>query len=160
MFNFYNYFETLATTNKLATANDFHFCRTSGITGLEEAVNQMQKKIAFFCCDDVTDGSIICRNGNFFTRYIFTIFLLKRTDLNDMNHFADTMTVCRTLRTQIYKRILRDSEIIEELTYLDRSAVLFRELEKTALAGCTGTYFMFNVDIPTDLSYEENDYNE
>lgn len=160
MFNFYDYFERLATTNKLAKENNFLFCRTSGISGLEEAMSNLQKAQAFFCCDDVTDGSIISRNGNFFTRYIFTVFLLKRTDVRDMKEVNATMEICRTLRTQIYKRILRDSEIIEELTYLDRSAVLFRELEKTALAGCTGTYFMFNVDIPTDLSYEENDYNE
>lgn len=160
MFDFFSYFSTLAAKNKLAVLNKFYFCKVSGISGLEDAIANMQKEDAFFACDNITDGVIISKNGAYYTRYVFTVFLMKKFNHGDMDSFNSSMDVCRELRTQIYKRILHDYQSYQELTYMDFSSVLFRELDRATLAGCTGTYFMFNVDFPTDFQYQSNEWND
>lgn len=51
------FFESLTTTNRLAQAEGFTFCRVSGLDGFEEAVNQMQSASAFVCVSDIADGT-------------------------------------------------------------------------------------------------------
>lgn len=158
--DFYDYFSMICAKSKLAQANNFLFSKVSGISGLEECVANAQHANAFFAMDDVTDGSVICKNGHFFTRKILTVILLKRFALQDQNSYNDSMEVCRELRRQIFSRLLRDRVLKEykELTYIDLSQSLFRELEKATLAGCTGTYIMFNVDVPTNYAYNDSEW--
>lgn len=158
--DFYNYFEQICNKSILAQQNGFRFCKVSGINGLEEAVQNLQKTNAFFAVDDVTDGSVIMKNGAFYTRKILTVILLKRFNLQKQGEFNNAMDVCRELRRQIYSRIVRDRTLpnYKDLLYVDLTQSLFRELEKATLAGCTGTYIMFNVDIPTNYCYNANEW--
>ncbi len=162
MINFYDYLEEICQKSKLAQEHNFRFCRVSGISGLEECVQNIQRTNAFFAVDDVTDGSVVKKNGHFFNRIILTVFLMKRFDIQRQDDFNAAMSVCRELRHQIFSRILHDSyfQKYKDLTYVDLSQSLFRELEKAAIGGCTGTYIMFNIDIPTNYCYNAEEWNE
>ena len=50
------FFENLCATNNLANAENFLFCRVSGLEGFEEALAQMQTTSAFCCVSDIADG--------------------------------------------------------------------------------------------------------
>jgi hypothetical protein len=160
--DFYNYFSEICAKSRLAQENGFLFAKVSGISGLEECVANAQMSNAFFAVDDVTDGSVIMKNGHFFTRRILTVILLQRFTLQEQATFNHAMDTCRELRRQIFSRLLHDRVLPQyrDLTYIDLSQSLFRELERATLAGCTGTYIMFNVDIPTNYTYNADDWSE
>lgn len=160
--DFYNYFSEICAKSRLAQEGGFVFAKVSGISGLEECVAQSQTANAFFAVDDVTDGAVIQKNGHFFTRRILTVILLQRFDLQEQQSYNQAMETCRRLRQQIFSRLLRDRTRPEyrELTYIDLSQSLFRELERATLAACTGTYIMFNVDIPTNYAYNADEWTE
>lgn len=160
-FDGYSYFETLCTKNKLAQKEAFHFCRVTGLGGMEEAITNIKREQCFFCVDDTADGSTIQLNGAFYKRKVYTVFLLKRYKFNDMKDHHQTMKVCRRLYDQICSRLLVDKEILgSELVFLNTDRIHFREMEKYFLSGCAGIYFMIDVDEPVDLSYEPEEWEE
>ena len=50
------FFENLTRSNRLATAENFVFCRVSGLEGFEEALGEMQTANNFVCVSDIADG--------------------------------------------------------------------------------------------------------
>lgn len=161
LFNSYAYFETLCRQNCLAQKHGFQFCRCAGLNGLQEAIGKFQTASAFFCVDDTTDGTTSERNGGYYQRRVFTIFILKNYQYDDMEDRMSSLTVCRTLYAQLYSRMLVDSEeLSNDLIYLNTSRVHFREVENYFLNGCTGLYFMIDVDEPVNLSYDEKEWKK
>nr|DAY94275.1 MAG TPA: hypothetical protein [Caudoviricetes sp.] len=160
-FDGYEYFKAVHAKSKLARSEGFFFCRVAGLGGMEEALNEMSENISFFCVDDTTDGTTVQRNGGFFKRRVFTVFLLKRYQFNDMAERHEAMGICRTLFDKICSRMLVDKErLLEDLIYLNTDRIHFREMEKYFLNGCTGLYFIVDVDEPIDLSYEPDEWEE
>ena len=47
------FFERLASSNKLAKTEGFHFCRVSGLEGFEEALHNLQSTANFICVSDI-----------------------------------------------------------------------------------------------------------
>lgn len=160
-FDSYTYFGELCQKNKLAQQHRFQLCRCAGLNGLQEAIDKFRSASAFFCIDDTTDGTTFQRNGGFFQRRVFTIFLLKQYRFDDMAERMTSMMVCRILFSQLYSRMLADSEqLLNDLIYLNTDRIHFREVENYFLNGCTGLYFMIDVDEPVDLSYEKEEWEE
>lgn len=161
LFDAYAYFGDICARNKLAQEHSFRLCRCTGLEGLQEAVDQFRTASAFFCIDDTTDGATFQRGGGFFQRRVFTVFLLKRYMFNNMVSRMEALTICRRLYAQVYSRLLLDSErLLNDYTYLNADRVSFREVADYFLNGCTGLYFMFDVDEPVDLSYEQEEWIE
>lgn len=161
LFNSYSYFEGLCRENLLAKKHDFQFCRCAGLNGLQEAIDKFQTAGAFFCIDDTTDGTTFERNGGYFQRRVFTVFLLKNYLYDDMEDRMSSLTVCRTLYAQLYSRMLVDSDrLTNDLIYLNTDRVHFREIENYFLNGCTGLYFMIDVDEPLNLAYDETEWEK
>lgn len=160
-FDSYTYFGELCEKNKLAQLHRFQLCRCAGLNGLQEAIDKFRTASAFFCIDDTTDGTTFQRNGGFFQRRVFTIFLLKQYRFDDMAERMASLMVCRILFSQLYSRMLADSEqLLNDFIYLNTDRVHFREIENFFLNGCTGLYFMIDVDEPIDLSYEKEEWEE
>lgn len=160
-FDSYAYFGDLCRRNKLAQQHAFEFCRCTGLSGLQEALDEFSTASAFFCIDDTTDGTTFQRNGGFFQRRILTVFLLKGYKFDDMADRMVSLTICRILFQQLYSRMISDSEeLLNDFVYLNTDRVHFRELENYFLNGCTGLYFMIDVDEPIDLSYEKEEWSE
>lgn len=161
LFDSYDYFGDLCQRNKLAKQHGFQFCRCTGLNGLQEAIDKFRTASSFFCIDDTTDGTTFQRNGGFFQRRIFTVFLLKSYKFDNMTDRMTSLMICRTLFTQLYSRMIADSEeLLSDFVYLNTDRVHFREIENYFLNGCTGLYFMIDVDEPVDLSYEKAEWAE
>lgn len=160
-FDSYAYFGKLCQKNKLAQQHSFQLCRCAGLNGLQEAIDKFRSASAFLCIDDTTDGTTFQRNGGFFQRRVFTIFLLKHYRFDDMTDRMESMMVCRILFSQLFSRMLADSEeLLNDFIYLNTDRIHFREVENYFLNGCTGLYFMIDVDEPIDLSYEKEEWEE
>lgn len=160
-FDGYEYFERICSKNKLSVQENFKFCRVTGLGGMEEALQHMKRESCFFCIDDTTDGTTIQRNGGFYKRRVFTVFFLKRYKFGDMAAHHEALNLCRQLFDQVCSRMLIDKDRLgSELVYLNTERIHFREMEKYALSGCAGIYFMIDVDEPIDLSYEPEQWEE
>lgn len=161
LFDSYSYFGELCRQNRLAQIHNFQFCRCTGLNGLQEAIEQFRTASAFFCIDDTTDGTTFERNGGYFQRRVFTVFLLKNYRYDNMVERMDAMMVCRTLFAQLYSRMLVDSDkLLNDLIYLNTNRIHFREIENFFLNGCTGLYFMIDVDEPVNLIYDETEWEK
>lgn len=161
LFDSYTYFGELCRKNKLARQHDFQFCRCAGLNGLQEAIGKFRSASAFFCIDDTTDGTTFQRNGGFFQRRVFTVFLLKSYRFDNMSERMVSLMICRMLFAQVYSYMIADSEsLMNDLIYLNTDRVHFREIENYFLNGCTGLYFMIDVDEPINLSYEKEEWSE
>lgn len=159
LFDSYSYFGELCRQNRLAQVQGFQFCRCAGLNGLQEAIDKFRTAAAFFCVDDTTDGTTFERNGGYFQRRVFTVFLLKNYQFDNMKDRMDSLMVCRRLFAQLYSRMLVDSDrLYNDLIYLNTSRVHFREIENYFLNGCTGLYFMIDVDEPVNLAYDETEW--
>ncbi len=160
LFDAFGYFETMLAKNKLASKESFKFCRVTGLSGMEEALDSLPEE-AFFCVDDAVSGITFARNGGFFQRRVFTVFVLERHDFGNMPGRALSMAVCRKLANQTLSKMILDSEELgNDLIYLNTSSIKFQETESYALSGCAGLYFVVAVDEPIDLSYDEEQWTE
>lgn len=93
------FFEQLTASNRLATSENFVFCRVSGLEGFEEALEQMQSATAFVCVSDIADGYTELNNTPR-TRRVKTVFLAMRHAINDMEARAECMSVMQELFRQ------------------------------------------------------------
>lgn len=158
-FNAYDYFENLIGRNKLARQNKFKISRITGIRGMEEALFNLKKTNAFFCVDDTSDGVTLINGGSPFNRRVYLVFICLRYKLNDMVSQHNALSVCRKLYRQILSKMLIDKDcLLNEFIYLNTDRISFREFEQFLLNGCTGLYFTFDVDEPTDLTYEPDEW--
>ncbi len=158
-FDLYSYVEKLISTNRLARDNAFLYCRCSGAAGLEEVMQQWRRHNNFVAVDDFSDGRLFrAPGGGYFTRYIFTIFIFARCRRDDMTDTLAKLNLCRTLRTQLYSRFIRDRHTVPAIRYMNAEEMIFHEYSAPALNGCTGTFMQFNVDIPTCLCYDETEW--
>ncbi len=155
------YFESLCSSNKLAKDNDFKFCTCSGIESLEGPIEKFRKEHAFFCLDDTNDGvTFRGTNGGYFKKRTFTIFLIRRYVFNDMADRSAQLAICRKLFLQLCSRFLVDEDnLSNDLIYLNTSNIMSRELGQYFLNGCTGLYFMVDVNEPVNLQYNSTEWH-
>lgn len=154
------YFRNLCEHNILARDNGFRFCTCSGIESLQGPLDRFKTANAFFCLDDTNDGAVTRgRSGGWFKRRTFTVFLLHRYRLRDETDRSARLAVCRDLFRQLLSKMIVDSDdLSNELIYLNTGGVLSRELGQYFMNGCTGLYFMIDVDEPVDLTFNSEEW--
>ena len=156
------YFGNLCFRNRLARLHRFHFCTCSGIESLQGPLDKFRKENAFFCVDDVNDGQMYQgKGGGFYKKRTLTVFLMYRYRFDDEEDREQKLAVCRTLFSQLSSRMLRDSKRLkDELIYLGSDNILSREFGQYFLNGCTGLYFMVDVEEPVDLKYNPEEWDD
>ncbi len=158
LFDYIAYFRQLYETNKLAQEAHFKFCTCSGIESLQGPLQLFRTAKAFFCVDDTNEGATFRGSGGgWYKKRTVTVFLLHRYNIKDMTTYKAALDLCRSLLQQLLSRMLVDEEALNnEMVYLRTDNVLSRELGQYFLNGCTGLYFMVEVNEPVDLSYDAN----
>ena len=71
------------------------------------------------------------------------------------------MDLCRRVFRQLLSRMVRDKQLLvygDSLFYLALDRIYYKELGRYSLNGCTGLYFMVENDVPTDLTYNEDEW--
>lgn len=154
-----DFFEALTARNKFARANNFRFCRVSGIDGFEEALAAMQHTAAFVAVSDISQGYIdICNTPH--TRRVKTVFLAMRHPIDDMKARQSRMDAMRELFRQFMSKLLLEKTRIEQQhLYLD-PRISFNEIDRYFAAGCACAYFQIAVDTYTDLRLNPDEWTE
>ena len=153
------FFEQLTASNRLATSENFVFCRVSGLEGFEEALEQMQSASAFVCVSDIADGYTELNNTPR-TRRVKTVFLAMRHAVNDMEARNECMETMRELFRQFMSVLtLERVKLEQDCIYID-PRISFNEIDRYFFSGCSCAYFQIAIDKYTDLRYNANDWNK
>lgn len=157
-----DYFNNLLAKNRLAADAGFIFCTCSGIESLQGPLDMFRKKSAFFCLDDVNDGRMYqARGGGFYKKRTLTVFIMHRHKFNDEDDRLAKLAICRNLFRQVSSRLLVDSKKLRsDLIYLNAGNILCREFGQYFMNGCTGLYFMVDVEEPVDLKFNGDEWFE
>ena len=159
LFDFVGYIKGLTQQNRLANNHQFVPCTCSGIGYLEDVLSRLRNERAFVCVSDVCEESITRHGGGWFKRRVFTVFLLSRYNVRDTEDYHTKMNLCRELFRQFHSRFIVDEHCLQsELTYMAVDEIRSRELGGQFLNGCTGLYFMVALDEPTDLQYNQDEW--
>lgn len=159
--NLYNYISGLLARNRLATAEGFTLRRVSGLAGLEEVVADVATS-NIVAVDMTTDGNIHeSRGGGFFAKRVHTVFILKRWKYPDMESLDNALKSCRRLMNQMISEMLTSRRAGRgEMTYLNESSIVWREMSPDISTHLTGLYFMLEFDEPTDITYSDDDWSD
>ena len=159
LFDFVGYIKDLTKQNRLANDHQFVPCTCSGIGYLEDVLARLRSERAFVCVSDVCEESITRHGGGWFKRRVFTVFLLSRYNVRDTEDYHTKMNLCRELFRQFHSRFIVDEHRLQsELTDMAVDEIRSRELGGQFLNGCTGLYFMVALDEPTDLQYNQDEW--
>lgn len=160
LFDSEKYFSEMVAANRLAAEHGFKFCTCSGIESLQGPLEQFRRQNAFVCLDDTNDGAMFMgRGGGWYKRRTFTVFILHRYSMQRETDRIEKLTVCRSLFRQMMSKMLVDADDMQnELIYLGVGNVLSREFGQYFMNGCTGLYFMVDVDEPIDLTYDNSEW--
>ena len=153
------FFEQLTASNRLATSENFVFCRVSGLEGFEEALEQMQSAAAFVCVSDIADGYTELNNTPRMRRDK-TVFLAMRHAINDMEARNECMETMRELFRQFMSVLtLERVKLEQDCIYID-PRISFNEIDRYFFSGCACAYFQIAIDKYTDLRYNANEWNK
>ena len=153
MFNAVDYFHTISTELK-ATKNDYHFCRVSGINGLEDILANYMSKTAFLAIDDSDDGATVRVGGGYFNRRSIVIYILKKYKITDMQARENALNQCREIRHSLMSKLILDAHLTDELRYLNKERFPYHEVPGFFAAETTGVYFIITLDEPVNLCYD------
>lgn len=160
-FDAMGYFADLTRRNKLCVANGFTPVACSGPMGLEGLVSEMQYTKNFVAVDDTNEGDALMSDGGYFKTTTFTVWILAKYDFNDMADRQEKLAMCRTIYLQFLRRMLRDKyKFAENFNYFMGERIATRELGAYFIGGLTGLEFHFNVSVPLDLCYNEEEFND
>lgn len=159
LFDFHDYMASLVGQNRFAQTHHFKPCTCTGISGLQGLLDGFQSVANFVASDDITPGQTVQHGGGWFQRRSFTVFILMRYAFGDERDRQQKLGLCRDLMRQFQSRfILDESRLQSDLIYLGVDRMNTTDIGSHFLSGCTGLYFMVNVDEPVDLSYHADEW--
>lgn len=157
MWNAVDYFENLNGTLKL-TKGIFTFCRVTGLNYLEDIISAQKSATAYLAVDDSDDGMTICQGGGFSNRRSVVVYILKKYDFKSQPDRESKLNDCRLIHKKLLSRLIKDSNEVDDLVYLDKNRIPYHEVEGMFVAGTTGIYFIMTLDESIDLVYDGNDW--
>lgn len=139
------------------TAEKYKFVKVSGTGALEGVLENSRREKHFFAVDDSQDGTTFRGAGaGYFERRPYTVFVLGKADYGDMETRATVLEEAKTIYRHIMSRLIKDKLTIP---VLDLERVRFYEVPPAFATGCSGLYFVFNVENPVSLLYDEEAWN-
>lgn len=157
------YFESLAYKNRLCRQKGFKPVFCSGPENIEGIMAEYRTTENFVVIDDLTDNNVHNNKPGWFTKSVYTVWILTGVRYNDPESRSEGMTLCRRIFKQFLSKMIRDkSKMVygQAMYYLDVDRVFYKELGRYSFNGATGLYFMVENDIPEDLRYNGDDWEE
>lgn len=156
-----SYFQQLTRENRLCVDNGFIPVFCSGPDQVEGVFQRFRKNKNFVVIDDTTDNNVHYSRPGWFTRQVYTVWVIAATDFNDSESRDRQLNLCRTIFKQFLSRMIRDKHARtcgDALEYLDLTKVFYRELGRYSFNGATGLYFMLEHDVPENLCYDSSEW--
>lgn len=158
MWNSVEYFKDKCKRLKF-TRKDYEFCRVTGINQLEDVLMQNQGKKNYFAVDDTDDGVTIRKGGGYFKRRVVTVFLLKKYDFKNQAEREARLAETRLIRDKLIAKLIKDSNDLPEMYYLDKSRFPYKEVPGFFAVGTCGIYFFVTIEEPTALIVNPDDWD-
>jgi len=151
MFNPITYLQQLHTELNLLAAK-YKFVKVSGLNALEGILQNTRREKYFFAVDDSQDGTTFRGAGaGYYERRPYTVFILGKADYGDMETRAAVLEEAKAIYRHIMSRLIKDKVSIQ---VIDLERVRFYEVPPAFATGCSGLYFIFNVENPVNLVYD------
>lgn len=160
------YFTELTRKNKLCKEHKFKAVTCSGPENLEGLLSEYRRTSNFIVIDETSGNSVFNTKPGWQTRQDTTVWVLAGYSQNDMDDRKEKLEMCRRIFRQFLSRLIYDKDKcwhrIDEpnLEFLDLNSVLYKELGRYSFNGATGLYFMIANNLPTDLRYDEQAWEE
>ena len=159
-FDALEYYNTIAEHNSLAMDNRFKVCFCSGIDGAEGVMAQFQNTANFIMIDDITSGATRETPDGFYEKNTYTVFVFARYKVFDMASYNESMRLCRRIFHQLVSRIIHDQDNgTDGLGDIKMDNILSTEFGRDSFTGMTGLMFHIDNDEPTDLVYDESEWD-
>lgn len=156
MWNAIAYFENKAKTLKL-TKDDYHFCKVTGQNYLEGILNS-PNELKFFAVNDVDEGVTIQKGAGYFNRRQVIVYILQKFDIKNLDDREIKLNETRLIMRKLQAKIIKDSNEIAELCYLDKKRIPYKELPGYFVFGTCGVYFFLTLDEPVELISNDDDF--
>jgi hypothetical protein len=151
MFDVVAYMQGLHSKLKV-TKDKYKFTTVSGVGALEGVLENTRREKFFFAVDDSQDGVTFRGAGaGYFERRPYTVFILGKADYGDMKTRATVLEEAKTIYRHIISRMIKDKI---NIPVINLEQVHFYEVPPAFATGCSGLYFIFNVEIPVNLIYD------
>ena len=153
----------LAAKNRLCQEHGFKAVFASGPDNIEGIMQEFRKTQNFIVIDDTTDNNVHSNKPGWFTKSVYTVWVVAGTTFNDHRDRAEKMDLCRRIFWQFLSKMIRDKASYaygQGMMYLALERVYYRELGRYSFNGATGLYFMVENDVPTNLTYSEDEWSE
>lgn len=161
LFDAVRYFTDLTSSNKLAKAEKFFPCQSSGPASLEGIISNMRTERAFVCIDDTNESNTFSSGSSYFIRRVFTVNILIRYKPGNMDDRQQQLDTCRRLFRQFHSRIIRDKyRSVPELQFVNERNIMSRDYGQYFLNGITGLYFVLQSNEPINLCYDSEEWTE
>ena len=155
-----SYFENLTGKLKL-TKGKYLFCQVTGLDYMEGVLAAHASAKAYIAVDDTDEGMTFQGSGGgFFIRRAVVVFILKKYDIKSQPDRTEKVNETRVVHSKFLARIIKDTRLVPELKFLDKSRIPFHEVPGYFVAGTCGIYFTLSIDEPIDLVYDVNDWDE
>ena len=157
------YFAELGNKNKLAKRNNFKVDYCSGPGALEPMMAGYRQYQNFIFVDDTTSSNTLSNKVGWFDRNVYCVHIIAGYKHGDAQDYNRALRLCRTIFRQFLSRIIKDKEKYKygnALMYLNTGNVYSNEYGRYSFNGCTGLFFQIQNDEPTDLMFDENDWEE
>lgn len=162
-FNALEYFTELGKKNKLAGRNQFVVDYCSGMGALVPMMQNYRDAENFIFIDDTTSGNTFSNKVGWFDRNVYCVYILAGYDYNNAESYNEALELCRRIFRQFLSRVIKDKESYkygDRLMYLNTGNVYSQEFGRYSFNGCTGLFFQLQNDEPTDLIYDDDDWEE
>lgn len=159
-FNAHQYFEKeVRDKMKLTVNGNYKYSRISSMQHLEEVIDNFRYNTAFFAVDDTEDGHTFQTGGGFMDRKTIVIYLLKQYERGNMESQRAALAECRKIYETVLKKLIRDkAKLANQMVYLATERFSYNEIPGLFANNCTGLFFMVPVNLPTDLSYNKEEW--
>jgi len=156
MFDPIAYMKSLHAKMKL-TATKYRFETVSGVNALEGILEHSRRDKYFFAVDDSQDGETFRgAGGTYFERRPYTVFIVGQAEYGNMEKRSEVLTEAKAIFRTVLSKLIIDKRTIP---VLDVERIQFYEVPPAFATGCSGLYFIFNVEIPVNLVYNGADWN-
>lgn len=156
MFDPISYMKNLHWELKI-TREKYTFATVSGVNDLEEVLENSKRNDFFFTVDDSQDGYTYRSGGGYFERRPYTVFILGKAAYGDMTARGEVLSEAKGIFRSLLSRLILDKR---NIPVLDMERIPFYEVPPGFATGCSGIYFIFNVDVPVNLTYNATEWGE
>lgn len=157
------YFAELGKKNRLAKSRGFVVDFCSGPGALEPMMAGYRDAQNFIFIDDTTSGNTYSNKVGWFDRNVYCVHIIAGYDHGDADSYNEALKLCRRIFRQMLSKVIRDKEsyrYADRMMYLNTSNIYSNEYGRYSFNGCTGLFFQVQNDEPTDLVYDDDEWDE